>query len=295
MKKIFFFLSFFIAQNLFAQDDLLNMLQDKDSNEVNYTTATFKTSRLINTHTTELQPVGELQFLINHRFGLISDGFNKFYGLDAAYVRLGFEYGINKFWSVGIGRSGVDRLYDGFTKIKLLRQSSGAKNIPISAVLFLGLAAKTLDYSDNTVKYETKHYLTYTSQLIVARKFNENFSLQLMPTYVHRNLANTQADANGIFVMGIGGRLKLTKRFGIIGEYHYIFNDQLKKTFYDPISLGFEIETGGHVFQLHVSNSRGMVEPQYLTQTEWSWGKGDIHFGFNIARTFSLSKKARGL
>jgi len=278
-----------LSSNLHAQDDLLDMLED-DDDEVHYTFATFKSARVVNAHTVDFEQKGELQFLIQHRFTELSVGPTRFWGLDRASLRLGFEYGITNRWAVGLGRSRDLSTYDFTNKVKLLRQSTGGKNMPISAVLVNTLSFRQADLLTDA-KLENKHRFTYIHQLLVARKFGKRTSLQLMPTYYYRNLVEIgEGTQNKFFAMGFAGRLKVSKRTTIVAEYFAISEKDLLKTRENPYAIGVEIETGGHVFQLHFTNTTTMAEGQYFTKTldqEW-------RFGFNVSRVFQLKKHKDG-
>jgi Membrane bound beta barrel domain (DUF5777) len=292
----------FISVPLFAQDDLLKELEAKQAPEINYATHTFKITRVVNGQSIEGIAKKHLDFRINHRFGKLNEGEYTLYGLDNATIRLSLEYGITDNIMVGVGRSNTQKYYDGFTKIKLLRQSSGAKVMPVSVSLFANTAITTIDGAQlvSGYKYKLSDRMSYCGQLLIARKFSERLSLQLSPTWVHRNLVPTKADINDIFALGIGGRIKLTNRTTFNAEYFYQLpgkdgNDK----YVDPTSLGtnnslsvgFDIETGGHVFQLHITNSVGNIEQLFITNTTDSWKNNGLHFGFNISRTFSFAKE----
>ena len=277
-----------------AQDDLMSLLQEAtaDSTEVNYTSATFKTTRVVNGHSIELPAAGVLQFLIGHRFGRLNSGAYEFFGLDQATMRLGFEYGVMNRLTVGVGRSTFEKTFDGFLKYKILRQSTGARNMPVSLVAFSSIALNSLKWAEPERQNFFSSRLSYTHQLLVARKINDGLSLQLSPTLVHHNLVQALVDENDIYALGAGFRQKITRSITINGEYFYLLPDQVvSKQVYNSASLGFDIETGGHVFQLHVTNSRAMIEKMFITETTGDLEAGDIHFGFNISRVFTLSRK----
>ncbi|MDJ1493575.1 DUF5777 family beta-barrel protein [Cytophagaceae bacterium DM2B3-1] len=296
MKKysIFFLLLFSVIlstpENALAQDDLLGMMKS-DSNTVNYTTATFKSTRIINGHSVETVAKNHMDFRISHRFGTLNSGAYNLWGLDMAYIRLGFEYGITDQWMVGVGRSNTDKTYDLFTKVKLLRQSSGTRNMPFTMTFFVSSAVNTLRYTQEDRSFVSR--FAYTTQLIIARKFSENLSLQLSPTLLHRNRVENIGEKNTVWALGLGGRYKLSKRVSFNADYYYVLPDQLDPQFHNSLALGFDIETGGHVFSVHFTNSLGMIEKQFIGETTGQWGKGDIHYGFNVSRTFSFNKNAR--
>ena len=281
-----------ISLGIFAQDDLMNLVNQSTPKEINYTTATFKSTRIMNGHSIERMPHGQLDVRISHRFGTLNSGGYNFFGLDQSNIHLGLEYGITNWLMVGVGRSEFEKTFDGFAKFSILRQSTGAKNMPVSVSVLTSVALKTLKFTDQTRTNYFTSRLAYVGQILVARKINEAFSVQLTPSYVHRNLVATELDPNDIWALGAGARVKLTKRVSLNGEYYYIANPKtyLSQQVYNPLSVGFDIETGGHVFQLFFTNSLGMTEKQFIGGTTGQWKKGDIHFGFNISRVFTLVK-----
>ena len=294
MKKLILFGFIIIVSHSFllAQDDLMDILGN-DEEIIEYSYATFKTTRIINSHTIENPAPGVLLFMIQHRFGRINTGIYELFGLDQASIRFGFEYGIADWFSLGFGRSSFEKTYDGFLKFRLLRQSSGARKMPFTLSYYVSTAITSLKWEDMGVADRTNYFssrVSYTHQLLIARKFNSNLSLQLMPSLVHKNLVETKEDKNDIFSIGIGGRYKITNRLSVNAEYYYTPPEQMSYEFDQPFSLGLDIETGGHVFQLHFSNARAFFERGFITETEGSWGNGDIYFGFNISRVFTIKK-----
>ncbi|MET7255098.1 DUF5777 family beta-barrel protein [Dyadobacter fermentans] len=273
---------------LYAQDDLLNELSKQDSAQTVPVTATFKSTRVVNGQSVETMKKKHLDLRISHRFGKLNSGAYQFFGLDQATMRLGFEYGLTDDLMIGVGRSTSQKVYDFFGKYKLLKQSTGARNIPVSVTLFGGTGVATVDKERD---FQDKLY--YSAQVLVARKFGERLSLQLSPTYLYRTMPDVTGDEKVLFAVGIGGRFKLSKRVSLNGEYFYTAREKNTVTapYHDSMSFGVDIETGGHVFQLHFTNSLGMIEKQFIGETTGSWGKGDIHYGFNISRTFSFDKK----
>lgn len=272
-------------------DDLLSLLGDTEADITTYAKASFKTSRVINLHSLENVSAGVLDFKISHRFGFINGGITELFGLDQSSIRFGFDYGVSDRLMLGFGRSSFEKTYDGFAKYKLLRQSSGKVTMPITLALFGSTAVKTIPFADPDRVNPAASRWYYTSQIILGRKFSESFSLQLSPTYIHRNLVATSAESHGVMALGMGGRIKLNRRVALNAEYVYVPSDQLADNFRNSFSLGFDIETGGHVFQLHFSNSTSMIEKGYITETTGNWFDGDIHFGFNISRVFTLKEQ----
>jgi len=281
-----------ITLGIFAQDDLMNILDQNAPKEINYTTATFKSTRIMNGHSVEKMPPGQLDVRISHRFGKLNSGAYNLFGLDQSNIRLGLEYGIFKWLMIGIGRGSWQKTFDGFTKFTILRQSSGAKVMPVSLSLFSSVALNSMKWTDETRANYFSSRLSYTGQILISRKISQGLSLQLTPSYVHRNLVATELDPNDLFALGAGGRLKLTKRISLNAEYYWVVNPKtyMSLQIYNPLSVGVDIETGGHVFQLLFTNSLGMIEKAFIGETTGQWKKGDIHFGFNISRVFTLKK-----
>jgi hypothetical protein len=277
---------------IFAQEDLLNLLNENTPKEINFTTATFKSTRIINGHSIEKMAPGQLDVRISHRFGTINTGAYNLFGLDQSNVHFSFEYGIFKWLMIGVGRGTYEKTFDGFSKFTLLRQSSGAKVMPVSLSLLTSVALKSLKWTDPTRSNYFSSRLTYVGQILIARKISPGFSIQLTPSYIHRNLVATELDPNDLLAIGAGGRMKLTKRLSLNAEYYYLANPKIymSQQVYNPLSIGIDIETGGHVFQLLFTNSLAMIEKGFIGETTGSWRKGDIHFGFNISRVFTLKK-----
>jgi hypothetical protein len=294
-----------------AQDDLLSLLDAEQAKEPTYTIATFKASRLINGQTIETISKNHLNFWISHRFGAVNSGFiANFFGLDEAKIRLGLEYGLTDRWLVGAGRSSLEKTYDLYTKYKVLRQSN---TVPVTVTAMAGWGINTMPSgylmeSGSPMKFNNNiERYSYWSQVLVARKFNEKLSLQLMPTLIHVNKVEDPSIPNQVFALGAGGRYKLSQRITLSAEYYYTLreleededddddggNGSFPYPYRNALSFGVDIETGGHVFQFHLTNARGMVEKQFVGQNVGAWDKGDIFYGFNIARTFSLDKAAR--
>ena len=271
-----------------AQGGLLDELENQPSSETVYTEATFKGTRIINGHSVEVRDPGVLDFVISHRFGRLNGGAYEFFGLDEANIRLGLEYGLAKGLNIGIGRSSFEKTFDGYAKYQLLRQQRGATPVPVSVVGFASVAVNSLRNENPERSLPFSARLDYTYQLLIARKFSSAFSLQLSPTLVHRNLVATRTMDNTLLALGVAGRYKLTQRIALNLEYYYRFNAAPEELFYNPLAIGFDIETGGHVFQLHFTNARAMIEEGFITETTGNFLSGDIHFGFNISRVFQL-------
>jgi len=293
MKKSFFTLLLLTAINkIYSQDSsLLKMLNSSLEQEQTNTlvTGTFKAAQIINTPTIESPGKKNLQFLIMHRFGKLNEGSYALFGLDNATIRFGLDYGITNRLSVGIGRSSLDKTFDGSVKYKVLQQK--LQGMPISFSIYELISHYTQKYTDKSF-LNSKYRTSYTSAFLIARKFSSALSLEFVPSWTHFNLVPTPKDKNDVFAVTAGGRLKFTRRMSLNAEYNYLFPNQVVSyKVHNSLSLGIDIETGGHVFQLVFSNSQGMIAPWYLAKTDGSWGKGDIFFGFNISRNFSFNRK----
>ena len=278
-----------VIKPCFSQDSLLSMLDDSSRTGTTFPVkSTFKAIHIINAQTVESPAKHDLNFIIMHRFGQLNDGAYNFFGLDNASIRLGLDYGITDRLGVGIGRSSLEKTFDGYAKYRLIDQTDGAKKFPVTISVLGALNHMTLRL-DTTVSAKNK--TTYVLEALIARKFSSALSLQISPTYIHFNRYPATRQAEDLFATMIGGRLKFTKRMAVTAEFNYIpegKRDDLNIK--NSLSLGFDIETGGHVFQLVFTNSGGMIESQYVGKTIGNWGDGDIFFGFNITRNFSLGK-----
>ncbi len=275
--------------------DLTDILESQlPKNEVEYVEATFKGTRIINGHSVENRKKGTLEFLISHRFGRINSGAEELFGLDQSNIRLALEYAIIDDLMVGLGRSSFDKTFDGFVKYKFLKQQKGKGAFPFSASFF-GSAAYDQPTSFGSEPKSFSTNLTYTSQLLIASKISPAFSFQITPTFIHRNSVVLQADPQNIFAIGTGARMKITNRMAVSAEYFYQF-DELASLFEPPTnSLAFavEFETGGHVFQIILSNTITMIEKSFITETTGDFFDGDIHLGFNISRAFQVGRHGK--
>jgi hypothetical protein len=289
---------------LFSQLPLLNsqnldsLLLEQMEKTTEFTSATFKATRILNGHSVERTNEGQLDFRISHRFGTINSGAYEFFGLDQAHIHLSLEYGIKDWIMVGIGRGTFEKTVNGFTKFSILRQSSGLKTMPVSLSYMTGIYVNGLRWDDPENDIEFYHRLSFAHQLQIARKFSPGFSFQVTPSYLHQNLVVGPSDPNDLFALGAGSRIKLSKRISINAEYFYLFkpdNETLTTAIYNPLSLGIDIETGGHVFQIIFTNSVGMEENAFLGHTTGRWLDGDIHLGFNISRMFQIKKPSQKL
>lgn len=294
--KIFLLLGLLVpSATLFAQD-IDQLLTEATGNETEYTTATFKSTRIINGQSIERMPAGQLDVRFSHRFGQLNSGAYNLWGLDGPVnIHFGFDYGITNWMMVGIGRGTYEKTYDGSLKFSILRQSNGKRNMPISLSYFTSIAINSLNNAALGISDKVYFWdrATFVSKILVARKFNERFSFELNPTYVHRNMVGTEMDPNDVFSLGAGARFKLTRRISFNAEYYYVIppiNDYRSTKTYNPLAVGFDIETGGHVFQLLLTNSQAMIEKGFIGETTSKWNNAGIHLGFNISRVFGLKR-----
>lgn len=274
---------------IYAQEDLLALVDDGPKKE--RVKNAFKSTRVINGHSMEFLAKGTLDVRILHRFGKLNSGPENFFGLDQASMRLGFDYGITNSVTIGVGRSTFHKELDGFIKVRPVWQSTGPGGWPFSVVMVGGMTYDGMPWADPTRVNYISSKMAYYSQVIIGRKFSDGFSLQLTPTLLHRNLVPTEADPNDIYALGIGGRIRLSNRVSFTWDYFYVHNGLNRNTNYFPLSVGFDIETGGHVFQLNFTNAVGMNERAFLTDTTLDWTKGDVMFGFNLSRVFTIGKR----
>lgn len=281
---------FFLLVAFAHCQDIDQLLEEATGSGTEYASATFKSTRIVSGHSIERMQEGQLDFRISHRFGEINSGAYNVWGLDQANIHFGLEYGITNWMMAGIGRGTYEKTYDGFLKFSMLRQSKGERNMPVSLSYFTNAAINSLKW-EGTGELDFWSRVSYVHQLLVARKFNERFSLEINPTYVHRNMVETELDPNDLFAAGIGARFKLSKRLSLNAEYYYVVpprNDYRSMETYNPLSFGVDIETGGHVFQIHLTNSLAMIEKGFIGETTGQWTDGGIHLGFNISRVFAL-------
>jgi len=285
-KLILLCLLLFVGSNLIAQDKVFE---------------TFKDTRVINTHSVETLQKRQIDFRIGHRFGdLFGDrgGWSTFYGLEnAADVYFGFDFGLSDKLTVGISRTKgagqLKQLVNGTVKYRVLQQSTGEQSMPISLTALGILSYSTMAQSDRPEainRFEKgAHRMVYAVQLLIARKFSNRFSLQIVPSYVHRNVVPF-GDSNDLFSLGVAGRLQLTKALGIILDTTLPLSGSRPDDtdYYVPLGIGLEFDTGGHVFQINFTNSMGIVATDYIPYTTSNWLDNQFRLGFTISRIFNI-------
>ncbi|WP_299113996.1 DUF5777 family beta-barrel protein [uncultured Winogradskyella sp.] len=280
--KYLYILTFLFPALFFAQEDLFSEIDSET--EEDYKTAAFKGLKIVNFESTKMISKKELYFVVSHRFGSLETGLKDFFGLDQAVTRLNLIYGVTDAINIGVSRSSFRKIYESSLKIRLLREKKGGS--PFTVVSSSNILINTSLDDAFLPGLEFKNRLGYTTQLLISKKFNKNFSLQLMPTFFHDNYVDVNEQDNSQYVIGFGGRHKLTKRWSINFDYGAHLNRADTSPFKNPLSIGFDLETGGHVFQLHFTNAQPMNTNAFLGQATGDWGDGDIFFGFNLSRVF---------
>lgn len=280
MTKALLFVSLISSVLAYSQEDLL-----KDIDTVSTANASsppaFKALQIVTGQSTKLNAKNEWYVVIAHRFGDVSAGFKNFFGLDDASTKLGVIYGVTDAISLSLSRETNMKTFEFGAKYRLLKQND---DVPVDLIGYNVMALNTDLDTENYPHLKFGDRLSYLTQALISRRFNENFSLQLTPSYVHKNLYEPTIENNNQFLTGLGGRYKISKRISINAEYFVNFDNH---SFYkNPLSLGMDIETGGHVFQLLFSNSQLNSDIGYLTNATGKWEKGQIFFGFNLYRVF---------
>lgn len=280
MKKFYLMLLCFTGITAYAQDDLLTGL-DSTWVEPNYATATFKGLQIVTLQSTKIPAAKEFYFVVSHRFGSVKDGISEFFGLDMATTKIGGVYGITNWLSVSASRHTMLKVYEAAVKYRLARQSD---DFPVDIIGYNTIDINTFIEEEDYPKLEFTDRLTYISQLLISRKVNSKLSFELVPSYIHKNLYNPDIENNDQFSLGAGGRMKLSKRLSL--NLEYVYNIDKPDFYVNPLSVGLDIETGGHIFQLLFTNSQAMTESGYITNAAGDWGNGDFFFGFNLYRVF---------
>lgn len=281
MTKILLFLSVFASGLAFAQDDLLKDIDTVQTENTETSQPAFKALQIVTGQSTKLTAKKEWYIVVAHRFGDVSRGFKDFFGLDDASTKLGVIYGATDWLSLSLSRETNLKTFEGGAKYRLVRQN---ENFPVDVVGYNVMAVNTELSKDNYPHLQFGDRLSYLTQALISRRFSDKFSLQFTPSYVHKNLYEPSVEDRDQFFTGLGGRYKISKRISINAEYFVNFDNH---SFYkNPLSLGMDLETGGHVFQLLFSNSQLNSDIGYLTNATGKWEKGQIFFGFNLYRVF---------
>jgi opacity protein-like surface antigen len=281
MKHLSTLVLFLTALIAGAQEDLLEGLDPEIDQEV---IATWKSLKVVNFETTKLVAPKEFQLIISHRFGSVENGIDDLFGMDNAVTRFQFAYGLTEWMHVEASRTGFNKTYQLATKFKLKKQIE--EGFPFSIALFTAMDANTELDKSIYPKLEFIDRLGYTAQFIVARKISKRLSAQLSPTLFHQNFVTFDPQDNTQYAMGLGARYKLTNRWSLNADYGYHLNRADGSPFVNPLSIGVDLETGGHVFQMHFTNAQPMLTNGFLSQATGDWTEGRFYFGFNLVRVF---------
>ncbi|MEN8885167.1 MAG: DUF5777 family beta-barrel protein [Winogradskyella sp.] len=284
MKYSIFLLTLSLCLFLTAQEDDLLSEIDTDTVFNNYATAAFKGLKIVNFESTKLVAKKELTLIVSHRFGSVENGFDSFFGLDDAVTRLNFVYGITDAVNIGVSRSSFQKIYEASAKYRLVRQQENT--FPFTIVAYNSILVNTSFEKENLPKLKFRDRLGYTAQLLISKKVSSKLSLELAPTFFHDNFVVYNAQHNSQYAIGFGGRQKLGKRWSLNMDYGWHLNRAENSPFKNPLSIGLDLETGGHVFQMHFSNAQPMNTNGFLGQATGDWTTGNIYFGFNLSRSF---------
>ena len=268
---------------LYSQEDLLSEI-DTDFDSPVYASAVFKGLKVINFESTKLVAKGGFNFIVSHRFGTVKNGFENLFGLDEAVTHLNFVYGISDHINVSASRSSNQKVYELATKFRLARQQEG--KLPFTLAAYTSVLANTALDTDNLPKLRFEHRLSYVGQLIISRKLTKELSLLVSSTFFHDNYVLDDSQENSQYAVAFGGRYKLGARWSINMEYGMHLNRSSTSLYNNPFSIGVDLETGGHVFQLHFTNSQSMNANGVFGTSTGDWAEGDVYFGFNLARSF---------
>jgi Membrane bound beta barrel domain (DUF5777) len=283
--SIFTFFAFAQKKDTDKSGSLLDLLPDES--EIEYAKYSFKTNRIINMHSLENTAGGVMDVKISHRFGTVDESFYNLFGLDVATQRIGVDLGLTNDLQIGVNRNSVRKAFDGYAKYRILHQSSGKRVMPITLSVLTSIAIETQKPTDLTRENYFSSKLFYCNQLLIGRKFNDIFTLQVTPTHIHRNLVALKTDPNDVYAVGVGGRIRLSRRMTFNFEYIPVIT-AMSPVPANSLSIGLDVETGGHVFQFHFTNSDSMAEYKYVAGTEKNWGADAIRFGFNVSRVFTV-------
>lgn len=266
----------------YAQEDLLNEL-DSETPQSRFESPAFKAFKIGNLQSTKVAGKGDLYMYVSHRFGTLKKGVNTFFGLDEANTKIEMIYGLTDGFQIGLSRESLRKTYAGSSKIRLIKQG---KHSPVNIVAYGTVNINTLLSTEQYPKLRYRDRFSYASQLLISRRLSKNISIELAPTFVRQNLVLESFQKHEQFVLATGGRFKINKRSSINIDYAYNFSRHKSSVYKDPLTIGLDIETGGHIFQLVFTNAQLTNEPGFLSNAEGDWSKRDIFFGFNIVRVF---------
>ncbi len=273
----------FAMQTANAQDDLLNEL-GSGSTEKQLTSSAFKGVQIASMQSTKVAAKNEWYFVVSHRFGDLTNGLDNFFGMDSALTKIGALYGATDWLTFGLSRHTYNKTYELSTKYRLSNQYDNG--FPFTIVGYHTFDINSELDKDVFPALKGSDRFAFTSQLLISRKFSDNLSLEINPMLIHKNLCEPLTENKDNFLLGIGGRYKISKRMSINAEYGARLNAVESTTYHNPLSLGLDIDTGGHIFQMVLSNSQAMNDVAYFTNATGNWNGGGIYFGFNMYRVF---------
>jgi len=282
MEKINFIFILLIGFIGYSQEDLLNELE-AETEEKAYSQPAFKAMKIGNLQSTKVAEKGDLYMYVSHRFGTLKDGLTTFFGFDNANTKIQLVYGVTDGLQIGISRESLRKTYAGSAKYKFLSQD---EKTPINLVGYVTANINSELREDRFPELKFGDRMSYATQLLVSRRITNSLSLELAPTFVRQNLVLEPFQDHNQIALGAGGRVKMSKRMSINLDYVYNFNRHKNSIYNNPLTVGLDIETGGHVFQLLFSNAQSTNEPGFISNAEGDWGDGDVFFGFNIVRVF---------
>ena len=268
------------------EDSLLKELDSLSENEQIFELPAFKALQIGNLQSTKVVSKGDLYLVVAHRFGYLKNGITDFFGLDQANTKIQLLYGIKKNLQLGVSRDSYQKTYSGTAKYRLLKQSN---KLPLNVSLYGSIDVNSQLKKSVYPGLKQLDRFSYTAQILAAKRFSEKLSLQIAPIFVRHNLQDlnyTKEQTHNQVLLGTGGRYKLSNRFSVNFDYVYNFSRNKNSLYKNPLTIGVDIETGGHVFQLLFTNSRASNDSSFLTETLGDWSKGQISFGFNIVRVF---------
>jgi hypothetical protein len=282
-KLIFTILGLFFGCFVFSQNNLLDEISSESSYKDEFEMPAFKAMKVVNNQSTKLAQKGDLYLYVGHRFGTIKGGVESLFGLDYANTKIEILYGLINQVQVGFSRESFKKTYNLHVKYGIKSQTT---SFPLSITSYNSV---NLDTSLDENQYPNLNFnerYVYISQLLISRRFNDNFSFQLAPSIVKYNFLTNQFKNDFNYILNYGSRLKISKRSSFNIDYSHHLNRLNNSEEKNVLSLGIDMETGGHVFQLLFSNTQASDEAGVLTGAEGNWTKGDVFFGFNILRVF---------
>jgi len=283
MKTIIIILFFLCSSFTFAQEDLINEL-DQEAVVDSIVISAFFGLKIVNLESTKTASKGDFYFNISHRFGSVKGGIDELFGLDQSNIRFSFFFGINDWLTLGASRSSYNKTYDITAKYRFINQVENG--FPLTITGFSEIAANTNIDENDYPGFTFKNRLSYLTEILISRKFSEKISLLIAPIFIHENFVIDDNQDNSQFALGAGGRYKLNGTLSLNVDYVYHLNRASDSSFINPLSFGLDIETGGHVFQIIVSNSNQLNDINFITNAVGDWTTGDVYIGFNLYRVF---------